>query len=259
MVGAGAGVGQTKGHVHAGLEGEEFERDQSLVVIHAEDAVEFPGHGAMENGVRRVRAGEVTLAGELFDGGGDDLFFLLPELSVFAGVGIESGHGDARVAGQSPLQKGVEQFPGADDFFGAEQAGHLAQGQVRGGQDHGERSAGQAHGEIFRPGPCGEEFGLPRERKTEGVEGGFMDRAGDDALDGAVLQKPRGFLEGIPRGLRGRGRRLPGGMSVCATDESEVDAAGQSGVGEAAGDEFRSDPGRVAGGDSENGTRGHAQ
>ena len=86
-----------------------------------------------------------------------------------------------------------------------------------------------------------------------------MDRASDDALDGAVLQKLRGFLEGIPRGLRGSGRRLPGGMSVCATDESEVDAAGQSGVGEAAGDEFRSDPGRIAGGDSENGTRGHAQ
>ena len=186
-------------------------------------------------------------------------FFLLPELPVLTGMGIESGHGDARFAGQAPLQKSVEQFSGADDFFGAEQAGHIAQRQVRGGQDHGERSAGQAHGKIFHPGAGGEEFGLSRKRKTEGVEGGFVDRAGDHALDGAVLQKPRGFLEGIPRGLRGSGRRLPGGMSVGATDESEVDAAGPSGVGEAAGDEFRSDPGRIASGDSENGTRGHAQ
>ena len=133
VVGTGAGVGQTKGHVHAGVEGEEFERDQSLVVIHAEDAVEFPGHGAMENGVRRVRAGEVTLAGELFDGGGDEVFFLLAELSVFAGVGIESGYRDAGRASEAALQKGVEQFPGADDFLRAEQVRHLAQGQVRGG------------------------------------------------------------------------------------------------------------------------------
>ena len=102
-------------------------------MIHAEDAVEFPGHGAMENGVRRVRAGEVTLAGELFDGGGDEVFFLLPELPVFTGMGIESGHGDARAAGQAPVQKTVEQFPGADDFLRAEQVRHLTQGQVRGG------------------------------------------------------------------------------------------------------------------------------
>jgi hypothetical protein len=44
-----------------------------------------------------------------------------------------------------------------------------------------------------------------------------------------------------------------------ATDETEVDAAGQLGIGEAAGDEFRSDPGRIAGGESEDGTGGHAQ
>ena len=204
-------------------------------------------------------AGEVTLAGELGDGGGNEVFFFVAELSVFAGMGIESGHRDVGHASEATLQEGVEQFPDADDFIAAEQVRHIAQGQVPGGEGDGERPAGQTHGEIPDPGTGGEEFGLHRKRKAKGVEGSFVHRAGDDGLDGAILQKLCGFLERVPRGLRGSGRRLPGGMPTCATDETEVDAAGPSGVGEAAGDDFRSDPGRIAGGDSKNGAGGHAQ
>jgi hypothetical protein len=43
------------------------------------------------------------------------------------------------------------------------------------------------------------------------------------------------------------------------TDEAEIDAVGKSGIGKAAGDEFGSDAGGVAGGESEDRAHGHAQ
>ena len=58
MIGAGAREGEAERDVHAFVERVQLERDQALIVIHAEHAVPIAGRGVMENGVGRERAGE---------------------------------------------------------------------------------------------------------------------------------------------------------------------------------------------------------
>ena len=55
MIRAGAREWESKSDVHTFMEGVEFQRDQSLIVIHAKDRVEFSLDRAMKNGVRRER------------------------------------------------------------------------------------------------------------------------------------------------------------------------------------------------------------
>ena len=52
VIRAGARERKAEGDIHAFMEGVEFQWDQALIVIHAKDSVEFPLHGAMENGIR---------------------------------------------------------------------------------------------------------------------------------------------------------------------------------------------------------------
>ena len=58
MIGAGSGKREPESHIHALMKGVEFERDQTLVVIHAKNRVEFSCDRPMENGIGRVGAGE---------------------------------------------------------------------------------------------------------------------------------------------------------------------------------------------------------
>src|ERR1700724_1347864 len=44
---------QPERHIHAAVKGVEFQRNQTLIVIHAEHGVEFAFGGAMENGIWR--------------------------------------------------------------------------------------------------------------------------------------------------------------------------------------------------------------
>ena len=51
VIRAGARERQAKSDVHAFMESVQFQRDQSLIVIHAKHAVEFSLDRAMKNGV----------------------------------------------------------------------------------------------------------------------------------------------------------------------------------------------------------------
>ena len=64
MIGAGARKGETERDIHAFMEGVQLERDQSLIVIHAEHGVEFALDRAMENRVGREGAGEEVMSDE---------------------------------------------------------------------------------------------------------------------------------------------------------------------------------------------------
>ena len=58
VIGTGARKGQTEGHIHAAVESVQFQWDQTLVVIHAENGIEFIFRGAMENCIGRKRTDE---------------------------------------------------------------------------------------------------------------------------------------------------------------------------------------------------------
>ena len=124
----------------------------------------------MENGVGRKGPGEISVRGKFRDRRGDDRLFLVAEAPVFPGVRIESGHGNARFASETPLQKLVQKFSDAHDFSGPQGARNFAQWQMNGGQGNSERSARQAHGEVFRSAARGEEFRLPGKGETSLVQ-----------------------------------------------------------------------------------------
>ncbi len=52
------GNGRPERDVHARVKGMELERDQTLIVIHAQDGVEFTLDGAMKDGIGRNRSVE---------------------------------------------------------------------------------------------------------------------------------------------------------------------------------------------------------
>ena len=54
----GPGLRQAEGDVHRLVEVEELERDQTLIVIHRQNRIEFPLRHIAENGIRHVGAGE---------------------------------------------------------------------------------------------------------------------------------------------------------------------------------------------------------
>ena len=58
VIGTSARKRQTQGHIHAIVKCVQFQRDQSLIVIHAENGIEFTFNRAMENCVGRKGTGE---------------------------------------------------------------------------------------------------------------------------------------------------------------------------------------------------------
>ena len=105
----------------------------------------------------------------------------------------------------------------------------------------------------------GSKIGLSGEGEPGLVQRLLSHGRGHDPVDFARLQQARGFFQRLPRGA-GRGG---GGASGCVSGggpyDAEVATPGPGGIGEAAFDQFRTDAGRVAGGESEDGARGHAQ
>ena len=58
MVRTGARLRQTEGDIYRGVEIEQFQRDQSLIVVHRDDGVIEAKRGIAENGVGHGGAGE---------------------------------------------------------------------------------------------------------------------------------------------------------------------------------------------------------
>ena len=98
VVGRGADDRQAERDVDAAVEIERLQRDQRLVVVHAQRHVVAGARVRGEQRVGGVRAGRVDpLGAQRGDGGGDDARFLVAEPAVLAGVRIERGDRDARV------------------------------------------------------------------------------------------------------------------------------------------------------------------
>src|SRR3546814_7158815 len=77
VVGRGADDGETKRHINALIKMQRLERDQRLVVIHAERDVISTPYALMEHGIGGKRAGDVdAFRPKLFHCGNDDVDFL---------------------------------------------------------------------------------------------------------------------------------------------------------------------------------------
>ena len=93
MIGTAPDDRQTKRDVHAGLKGMKLQRNESLIVIHAEHPVPMSCDRLVEDGVRRdgtekSRPTERVVAGEFGDGGFDVVDFLAAEAARFPGVRV---------------------------------------------------------------------------------------------------------------------------------------------------------------------------
>jgi hypothetical protein len=94
VIGAGARKRQTERNVHAAVESVQLQWDQTLIVIHAENGIEFTFSGATKDGVGRKRADEdcglrIADCGlQFFDRWRDDFDFFATEFTRFAGVRI---------------------------------------------------------------------------------------------------------------------------------------------------------------------------
>ena len=93
VVGRGAHDRQAEGDVDPLVEMERLERDQRLVVIHAERRVVAAPPAAVEHDVGRMRAADVdAFLAQPLDRGDDDVDLLAPEGSVLAGMRVQSCH-----------------------------------------------------------------------------------------------------------------------------------------------------------------------
>ena len=216
MVRRRADEGQPQGDVDAAREIDGLERDQGLVVIHAQRGVIARARGGVEQAVGRRRAGDRDALGlQCRDRGRDDLGLLAAERAALPGVRIEPGHRqarrrDAEIGGQR--RRG--HAPGVNDRLGGERAGRLGQRQVNGDRHHPQARAGQHHDRRrVDPGQGREIFGMARIPESGPVEGFLLDRVGDHGGRLAGLDQRHGALDRRDHG-RGVGRVGPARFHV---------------------------------------------
>jgi hypothetical protein len=88
------------------------------------------------------------------DGGFDDAFFLIAELAVFGGVGVEAADGDAGVVDAEPfLEGGVGEVEGVEDGADFEFVAELEEGFVDGAEDDAEAFVFDKSCVLPPPGP----------------------------------------------------------------------------------------------------------
>ena len=89
VIGRCADERQSQRDVDRPVESQRLDRDQRLIVIHADRAVVGPARGFMEHGVGGKRASDVdALGAQRCDGRSDDCLILGSERAVLAGMGI---------------------------------------------------------------------------------------------------------------------------------------------------------------------------
>lgn len=223
-------------------------------MVHGDDAVELSGGGAVEEGIGGVGSGAVDtlLAGE-HDCGGDDPFFLVAELAVLSGVGVEGGDGDIGSWDiEILLEGGIEQVDGFEYAADGEFVADLEEGFVDGGKRHLEGACDEHHGLLGGFALVGEHLGmagpvdlgvLPTEladrRCDDGVDysvgsgGDGVEAESDGGLSGdsGGSMKPRWDVEVVIVGDNDIARVVAGDLLMLVPDPVGFDLGGVGGVG----------------------------
>jgi hypothetical protein len=93
MIGRCAHERQSQRDVDRIVEGQRLDRDQRLIVVHADRAVVGLACGVVEHGIGRQRSPDLdALGAQDFDGRRHDTPVFDAEGAVFAGVWIEAGY-----------------------------------------------------------------------------------------------------------------------------------------------------------------------
>lgn len=253
MVRAGAGFRQAEGDVHGVVEVQQLERDEPLVMVHCNDGVEVAAGGVAENRVGHGGAGEGGGPGiiEARDGGLDDAGFLVAEGSVFPGVGVEAGDGDAGAGNAAAFQEIRGEAADADDALGGEQRGDAGERFVDGGEPDGEGAAGQQHAEVSDAEGVCEKLGLAGKRETERLQRILADRGGDDGIRLARLEHGGRLVKCGEGGGGGAAVGLAWIAGVAVAEQDELTVLRKRAHGEGLLDDFRADSGGVSEGDGD--------
>jgi len=117
VIGRGADEGKPQRDVDAAGEVDGLERNERLIVIHAEDGVVAPPRLGMKEGVGgRGTLGIEALGAKRGDGRSDDLDLLAPERTLLAGMRIERRHGEPRLGNaEIALEARCGDAPRGDD------------------------------------------------------------------------------------------------------------------------------------------------
>src|SRR6476659_4463061 len=89
---------KAKSDIHGIFEMKRLDRDQRLVMVHAQSRVVIGTGTQVEHGIRRVRATDApALCRKSRDCRLDDVEFLAAELTALAGVRVETRNGKPRI------------------------------------------------------------------------------------------------------------------------------------------------------------------
>ena len=127
MVGAGAHDRQPQCHIHTVIEIEHLDRDQRLIVVHADRHVIGRPGGGMEHriGGQGPDRGEPRGA-QARNRRRNDIAIFMPHPAIFTGVGVQPGHGDARCGNaEIACQRGGGDVGAAGDQAGGQQVWHV--------------------------------------------------------------------------------------------------------------------------------------
>lgn len=253
VIGTGPGFGQPERDVDRRLEIQQFERNQSLVVIHGDHGIEVPAGRVAEHRVGNRRAGENTGVKrvETPDGRGDDAGFLIAKSPAFAGVGVQPGDGDAGPGNAATVQEPVGELADAHDALRREQRGHGGQGLVDGSKAHRQGRPGEEHAEVRHAKRMGEKFRLPGKRKPDRLERVLADGPGDHCVRRACGQAVGGKLQRLEGRPGGAQVGLSGGPGITVAEDFKHAVTGELPGGEGLVDDLRADAGGVAEGDED--------
>ena len=186
VIGRGANERQPQRDVDGVVERQRLDRDQRLVVIHADRAVIGFARGFVEHGVGRQRPPDLdALAAQDFDGRRHDALLLGAERAVFAGMGLRpdiARRGLAmpkRAFRSAATMRAVVTIRSADSCAIASRSERwMVTGTTASAGDHSIITGCGASAAVR--GQFGEKFGMAGMPKSGAVEHALGDRIGDD-------------------------------------------------------------------------------
>ena len=224
VIGRGAHERQAERDVDAVVEGQRLDRDQRLVVVHAERGVVGLARRLVEHGIGRERAARVDAVGDQpLDRRAHDQAVFLAERAVLAGVRVEPGDREPRMGDAETIDQIARHHPaGLEDQVACEPLRHLLERHMDRDRHDGHFRRPQHHHRPCRVAGLlerkpGEIFGVARIGEAGLVEHALGDRIGDHGRgqaadhvgDGAVDRSDRGGRAGSVR-LAGLGRCAAG-------------------------------------------------
>ena len=132
MIRRGPHEWQTERDIDGVIEGKRLDRDQRLIVVHAQSGIVARARVVVEQRVGGQRPADIDAVGlEPRDGGRNDRAVLFAERTFFAGVGIEPGYGEPRPWNAEPAGK-IARYdaPGLDHKLGRQMCEDFAQRQM---------------------------------------------------------------------------------------------------------------------------------